>query len=283
MSQLELPTSLSIRQLVELLKLYGGLDLEEWCNKSIPGILQKLGCNLVAALAEGASNRWIYIESIYSRKGIQLKTSQHIDVLRFQYWIENTRPTHKTLQEINCWRWEGQPDKWIGWEQRTPFWRKQCETEVEDLTTSKNWTDVHGTLNWADRWKQLWKLRIALRLKLWIWRLLRQGFFTMERASDGSSSPSTRSEYDGYLKLITSATQKIWTDRNAKVFRNQEAKTPTAIILREAREQAEAYLSQSKWDMKMQVAESTLRTLRRWEDQELHSRDRVHDSQLPQD
>ncbi|KAL3698430.1 hypothetical protein R1sor_012506 [Riccia sorocarpa] len=162
-------------------------------------VLKKLRCSTLMTLKEG-NGRWTNITQLARRRGIDLSQEDRTEVMRLQTWIDGVKLYTVKLEDSPSWRWSGEPDKWGGWKRPTKFWTKLLEGRKEDpATPGKQWGTDTTAAFWKPIWTKLGKCKTSPHIKLWVWKILHQGFFTGERAlkmkvSDGVCNRCQRAE-----------------------------------------------------------------------------------------
>ncbi|KAL2641639.1 hypothetical protein R1flu_009226 [Riccia fluitans] len=145
---LVLPGSLTLRQILELLKRY---RMDQGCGsgKNPWGISKPHAdrCNhRIPRVAANCANR-------HSEAGTQPK----LEVAELRNRVEEGL-------EAN-------------------FWHKLEESEEATEDLSAKWPPGTYTLTWSSRWRKLWDRGGLPRVKIWLWKLLQRAFFTGKRAT----------------------------------------------------------------------------------------------------
>ncbi|KAL3679152.1 hypothetical protein R1sor_022108 [Riccia sorocarpa] len=175
----ELPQGFTFKQAEQMLKLYWSGEKPNL--RIVLPLIKKLNMSTLLH-AQKHTGTWKDIQEELIDKGINLSQAQEIEVGILQRWLNTVRLAPIKLQESSSWRWHSSPGEWRGWEKPSRFWYKllQPEERPEDLTG--RWPPAPSILTWADRWRLLWQKGNSNRTILWIWRVLRKGFFTGSRA-----------------------------------------------------------------------------------------------------
>ncbi|KAL3688716.1 hypothetical protein R1sor_015025 [Riccia sorocarpa] len=110
------------------------------------------------------------------------KSGRGSDADKVRRWLKQARLVEKSSAEIDGW-------SWIGDEQVQKSWNKPVKTCLKVIreknktfaSLSRRWGRERETEVWRWRWKSLWGSKIALRQKLWIWKILHRGLATLSR------------------------------------------------------------------------------------------------------
>ncbi|KAL3700210.1 hypothetical protein R1sor_018232 [Riccia sorocarpa] len=126
-----------------------------------------------------------------------------------------------TLSDPKLWKWRGDEDTSDneGWAKNTSEWRKLIRSESNmRARLNASWGINWDTSMWRRLWKSLWSARLYPRGKLWVWKILNKGFFTMERAAAmGVEDPvctrcKTRTENIDHMFLLCERVRRKWED-----------------------------------------------------------------------
>ncbi|KAL3700212.1 hypothetical protein R1sor_018234 [Riccia sorocarpa] len=189
----DIPASTSLFQLKIMLKQY--------CRTYSPNeqilfpLLKKLQASVLLHLQ--SNGRWKDIRIELEAAGHILNPSQLQEIRNFQAWLYRVKTDTRTLQESPSWRWSGATTPWKGWNNKSKFWADLLSKEEEAEDLSHKWIQGGRSPSridsWSNRWRQLWRSTATSRSKLWIWRVLKHGFWTGERAAKiGVSSADCR-------------------------------------------------------------------------------------------
>ncbi|KAL3699459.1 hypothetical protein R1sor_017481 [Riccia sorocarpa] len=178
-NRLVLPGTLTLYQVTLLKKSFGG---QHWFNdRTVFPILKLIGIQTIRDLRSGTAS-WRDTGQEAQSAGIPLTSDQSADLTEFQSWLEELSIECASLQSSPSWRWTRGPDVWKKWTKPSRFWIDLLKVAhpPEDLT--ERWHPNRGLVSWADRWRLLWKKKSPAKIKIWIWRILKKGFFTNTRA-----------------------------------------------------------------------------------------------------
>ncbi|KAL2628913.1 hypothetical protein R1flu_013599 [Riccia fluitans] len=179
MQALELPGNLTLRQLKMLTDRY--CHRRPFTNRVTYPLLKKIGVTVLANLTS-SSGAWISMTAALRARGIQLSQTQLEAIQVLQDWLASVKIGPQKLQCSPSWRWKRTDVEWKGWNRPSNFWHRLAEAdELPDDMTGK-WPEYTLALTWKARWRKLWETGGSPRVKIWIWRILRRGFFTGERA-----------------------------------------------------------------------------------------------------
>ncbi|KAL3675227.1 hypothetical protein R1sor_025175 [Riccia sorocarpa] len=178
---LELPASMTLKQLGMLIKRYW--TGEVWEEKIIFSLLKKTGIQSLIHLKDGVG-RWIELKQLIYMHRIAINSEQEREVDLFQQWLTKVSLTQASLCKSRSWRWAGETQTWTGWSKTTSEWnrilRPQSNTKNEAL--AGRWDPEQSAFQWKRRWRKLWGLPGNPKWKLGLWRILRQAYFTGEKA-----------------------------------------------------------------------------------------------------
>ncbi|KAL3694931.1 hypothetical protein R1sor_008582 [Riccia sorocarpa] len=178
----------------------------------IPSPKNSAARHLIQAWKRG----WKDLKAELSQRRIHPTALQLQEVESFQTWLLRVRTDTPTLQNSSSWIWKGDSTGWKGWQRPAQFWNKLLTSKESPEVLSNKWTIGGQRFTWAERWRHLWKCRGTLRSKLWVWRVLKHGFFTGERAErmGVSNDPCRRcgrtSESISHLFWSCSQAELIW-------------------------------------------------------------------------
>ncbi|KAL3683766.1 hypothetical protein R1sor_001788 [Riccia sorocarpa] len=97
-------------------------------------------------------------------------------------WVRSARLVEKSLTEIDGWSWMGEEQVQKAWSKPVKDWlRISREKNKTFANLSRRWGRIRETEVWLWRWKVLWNSKLALRQKLWIWRILHRGLASLSR------------------------------------------------------------------------------------------------------
>ncbi|KAL3682097.1 hypothetical protein R1sor_000119 [Riccia sorocarpa] len=150
-------------------------------ERTLNPLLKKLKCSSLVHL-QAHKGDWRDLRRELGTVGHVLTTAQEDEIRNFQQFLLRITTDAVSLQSSKSWRWHGDTLTWTGWVKHSRFWGKLLDkTEVpEDLSTK--WRLGGESHTWAQRWRLLWKCKASTRTKLWIWRTLKHGFYTGDRA-----------------------------------------------------------------------------------------------------
>ncbi|KAL3690964.1 hypothetical protein R1sor_004615 [Riccia sorocarpa] len=131
-----------------------------------------------------------------------------------------------------------------GWSKPSKFWLKlrQQRNPPEDLTY--RWTPDQGSIIWKERWPLLWRQTSTTRVKLWLWRALKHGFFINSRARK--------------MRITAGSCGRCFPTEAKK---NPPSPPPLVLILHQAREEAEACFSGKSNERTWRKSLATLKEL----------------------
>ncbi|KAL3684730.1 hypothetical protein R1sor_002752 [Riccia sorocarpa] len=240
-SEWSLPASLTLQQLHLLAKRYSsGYILND---RVLFPVFKKLKYTTLLHL-QTVEGQWRNLQYEMDRVGISTNDAQKHEVAALQEWLVQIKTGSHSLQSSPSWRWARDTTGWKGWLKPTRFWNQLLSSDEKPENLTDKWPDHGGILTWNSRWKKLWSCKGSSRTKLWVWRTLKNGFFTGERAERMrvSEEPYTIDEAietnkggGSLLNIVATMLQFTWKDRNLKVFQNREAATPIQVILTEAK------------------------------------------------
>ncbi|KAL3694288.1 hypothetical protein R1sor_007939 [Riccia sorocarpa] len=169
-----LPQTCTIKQAEQMLKFYWTGDKPNL--RIVLPLIKKLNVSTLQH-AQSLTGEWKDIKAELVDKGLTLSHCQVIEVGKFQSWLTVVKLAPIQLQAISSWRWQSSPEAWKGWEKPSKFWYHllQPEQQPEDLTG--RWPPAPSIFTWAERWRLLWQKGSSNRTILWVWRVLRKGFF----------------------------------------------------------------------------------------------------------
>ncbi|KAL3685242.1 hypothetical protein R1sor_003264 [Riccia sorocarpa] len=100
-------------------------------------------------------------------------------------WANSASPSGQDFGDPTFWRWRtDKKEVNTSWQRSLQEWRKALTPNYnlrEKLNSS--WGVSWDTKKWMDIWRSLWSANLFPRDKLWTWRILNKGFFTMERGA----------------------------------------------------------------------------------------------------
>ncbi|KAL3691247.1 hypothetical protein R1sor_004898 [Riccia sorocarpa] len=173
------PKALTIAQFSLLLKRYGR---GEYLNERVVlPVLKKLKYTTLIHL-QNCRGVWKDIQWELQNAGIETTPMQKEEINNLQRLLRKTITRVDKLQDSDSWRWEGSEAPWKGWKQPSKFWMNILSRKEEPEDLSNKWDSQDATMQWSERWRAIWRSRGSYRSKIWLWRVLKQGFFTGERA-----------------------------------------------------------------------------------------------------
>ncbi|KAL3678979.1 hypothetical protein R1sor_021935 [Riccia sorocarpa] len=178
-SDWSLPGSITMSQLGALTRRYCTDYIMN--EKVLIPLLRKLKCTSLMHLRD-SSGQWLNIRSELGRKGFTLTTLQRSELDKFQRWLQKDNTDASTLQSSTSWNWKGDKKAWARWIRTSSFWSRLAGRAEIPENLSEKWRMGGDKFTWPTRWRMLWSNRASTRTKLWLWRTLKHGFFTGERA-----------------------------------------------------------------------------------------------------
>ncbi|KAL3697774.1 hypothetical protein R1sor_011850 [Riccia sorocarpa] len=175
----QLPQTTTIKQAELLIKHYW--TGRQFNTRTVWPTLKKLRIGTLLDLVKPGGD-WININLALETRGENVTEAQRVEIEGFQEWLNRVKLERIQLQNSTSWRWKDKPGIWKGWTLSSATWTSllRQKNPPEDLTS--RWPQDTTILSWKDRWRLLWNKDDTLRCKVWIWRLLRKGFFTGARA-----------------------------------------------------------------------------------------------------
>ncbi|KAL3690380.1 hypothetical protein R1sor_016689 [Riccia sorocarpa] len=124
------------------------------------------------------------LSAALQRRGHQVDP-QTVDVIsRFEAVFHRGAATESHWTEAHGWAWEdGKPMGKEAWKLPVAGWRSllyACKDDTQKI--NHKWETTDDRRRWKRRWKKLWEGSAKTRTKLRLWRYLRQGYFTNNRA-----------------------------------------------------------------------------------------------------
>ncbi|KAL3697958.1 hypothetical protein R1sor_012034 [Riccia sorocarpa] len=173
------PSSLTLSQFCTLIRLYSRSSSIN--DRVLLPIMKKLGFSVLVHLQD-CSGAWKNFRRELRHREIRLTEVQEREITNLHVLLRKTRTEVSMLQHSDSWRWESSEQSWKGWNRSTQFWAKLLprKEEAEDLTPK--WNMQEAQITWKQRWKAVWGSSGSYQSKIWIWRVLKNGFFTSERA-----------------------------------------------------------------------------------------------------
>ncbi|KAL3686468.1 hypothetical protein R1sor_009042 [Riccia sorocarpa] len=99
------------------------------------------------------------------------------------HWITSLTAVDKSLTELQGWSWKSGWRVEKEWKASVKEWLIVMKGPGQNLGfLSRRWLIDHDEDEWTWRWRRLWQGRFAMRDKIWVWRLIHDGFPTLERA-----------------------------------------------------------------------------------------------------
>ncbi|KAL3696449.1 hypothetical protein R1sor_010525 [Riccia sorocarpa] len=150
---------------------------------------------------------------------------------------ETIFPASQHIQDLP-WNWKAR--------KRRKDWRslstKECKGLLaprrhDRLPLNKKWNRADTKRQWNRRMQRVWKSRLPMKEKLWLWRLLQHGMPTLDRIQkfghgDGICLPPARSLIEavdiafrgqnlGKILLFVLILKAIWNERNSATYAQQ--------------------------------------------------------------
>ncbi|KAL3695509.1 hypothetical protein R1sor_009585 [Riccia sorocarpa] len=98
-------------------------------------------------------------------------------------WVESIQGVQTRLINLEGWYWRTGWRVAAGWRPSVREWMELMNPEGVPYTgLSRKWQVRYDEGDWRRRWQRLWQGRCTLRQKIWMWRMLQDGFPTLERA-----------------------------------------------------------------------------------------------------
>ncbi|KAL3697839.1 hypothetical protein R1sor_011915 [Riccia sorocarpa] len=99
-------------------------------------------------------------------------------------WVRSARLVEKSLTEIEGWSCIriGEEQVQKAWSKPVKDWLGISREKTKTFANlSRRWGRNRETEVWLWRWRSLWNSKLALRQKLWIWRILHRGLASLSR------------------------------------------------------------------------------------------------------
>ncbi|KAL3691098.1 hypothetical protein R1sor_004749 [Riccia sorocarpa] len=164
------------------------------------------------------------------------------------------------IQELE-WFWKPRTKRFTGWIHTSSVWKMLVSPEeMDDGGLNLKWNQTDTPQQWKKRWRRLWRSQIQSKDKMWIWKLIRQGIPSLQRAMkwEKNWTPPTGSTFidlidsiwrgndiakiNLYVKMLWT----IWLERNAKTYNSQELSIRTLVAAKMAKSFIEAVQSTTK-------------------------------------
>ncbi|KAL3697982.1 hypothetical protein R1sor_012058 [Riccia sorocarpa] len=86
------------------------------------------------------------------------------------------------------WYWKPKIKHFKGWIHTSAVWKLIASpVEMEDETLNLKWNRTDTPRQWKKRWRRLWRSQIQSKDKIWVWKLIRQGIPSLQRAMKWSN------------------------------------------------------------------------------------------------
>ncbi|KAL3697642.1 hypothetical protein R1sor_011718 [Riccia sorocarpa] len=134
-------------------------------------------------------------------------------------WVGRSSEDGSSITDKKLWKWpnEERDEDQFSWQRTNAEWREVIQKQYRLREKSNaSWGVSWDTNKWEMLWKSLWQAPLFTRDKLWVWRVLNKGFFTMERAATmGMAEPicgrcKAATENVDHLFYMCSETKRQW-------------------------------------------------------------------------
>ncbi|KAL3681966.1 hypothetical protein R1sor_024922 [Riccia sorocarpa] len=109
----------------------------------------------------------------------------------FQNWLAQVEVVDTDLHKLQGWKWSDGAAVLDTWKRSTQDWSKlACRKARKYQGMNRRWGVAEEPEEWAAaaRWRHLWSGAAPMRNKIWIWRMLQKGLFTLDRAKKWGKS-----------------------------------------------------------------------------------------------
>ncbi|KAL3689303.1 hypothetical protein R1sor_015612 [Riccia sorocarpa] len=174
------PRILGLEQLFTLLSKY-----TEWgalCHPQARSWFRKMGVNCLMQL-KSATGNWTPLQQLAALKNL-LPTRELLEYLdSFQLFLIRVNTDVPKLEDSPSWYWDATSSKITGWNHTTSTWRLILSSPIpDDSKLHDRWGNIATEITWTRRWKLTWTPGLPTSSNVWLWRLLRRGFFTGKKA-----------------------------------------------------------------------------------------------------
>ncbi|KAL3678616.1 hypothetical protein R1sor_021572 [Riccia sorocarpa] len=172
--------TLTIDQLFELLRRY--TSRSDLCYPQAKAWFRKIGVNCLMQLKTGDGN-WSSLHQLAAFRRTEVSDEMNCYLNRFQTFLSHVNTDVSKLEDSPSWCWETGGSLLRGWSHSSITWRSiLSSSETPDISWQERWDDSETRINWESRWKLLWSSKVATSAKVWLWRVMRRGFFTGKKA-----------------------------------------------------------------------------------------------------
>ncbi|KAL3700396.1 hypothetical protein R1sor_018418 [Riccia sorocarpa] len=178
----ELDSRMSMLQVKSIQRIAGGSGVGGLAVGRELGLLRRMGVrSLEEAMTISRNGGWkLYLRNM----GVFPEDSTLGNLEALEEWCSSQRLARKDIRELECWYWEVGSGE-FQWQKTTREWRHLFAKEADfSSMMEERWQGQSQQIGWPQRWQLLWAAPIPYRRKIWMWRTLQRGFFTLKRAAD---------------------------------------------------------------------------------------------------